>query len=46
MFDYVIKHKGQKVIRNRYKKDFKPECDSDLSRDNSSNFTDLNFEDI
>ena len=46
MMDYVIKHKGQEVISDRHEKDFKPEHTSDLSKDNSSNFTEINFEDI
>lgn len=46
MFDYIIKHKGKEVISDRHEKDFKPEHASGLSKDNSSNFTDINFEDI
>ncbi len=46
MFDYVIKHKGQEVISDRYKKDFKPEHSPEISKNDSSSFTDINFEDI
>lgn len=46
MFDYVIKHKGQEVISDRHKKDFKPEYSTEISKNDSSSFTDINFEDI
>ncbi|MDG1263919.1 MAG: PUR family DNA/RNA-binding protein [Flavobacteriaceae bacterium] len=46
MFDYVINHKGQEVISDRHKKDFKQDHTPEISKNDSSSFTDINFEDI
>ena len=50
MTSYVLNHKGEEVISERHQKDFKKEYSSDkLEEDEipqSSNFTDISFEDI
>ena len=52
MTDYIINEKGEEVISDRHQKDFKKEdhnTDKSITKsdeDNSTDFTDVNFEDI
>ena len=52
MTDYIINEKGEEVISDRHQKDFKKEdhnTDETVTKseeDNSSDFTDVKFEDI
>ena len=52
MTDYIISEKGEEVISDRHQKDFKKEAhntDENITKsdeDNSSDFTDVKFEDI
>ncbi|MDA9631860.1 PUR family DNA/RNA-binding protein [Bacteroidota bacterium] len=52
MTDYIINEKGEEVISDRHQKDFKKEdhnSDKSITKsdeDNSTDFTDVNFEDI
>lgn len=52
MTDYIINEKGEEVISDRHQKDFKKEdynADQTVDKsdaDNSTDFTDVNFEDI
>jgi hypothetical protein len=50
MTSYVLNHKGEEVISERHQKDFKKEYHSDKSEvsetPSSSNFTDIDFDDI
>ena len=47
---YVLNHKGEEVISERHKKDFKKEYTSEKSEDDeipsTSSFTDIEFDDI
>ena len=51
MTDYIINEKGEEVISDRHQKDFKKEDHTDETKtnsdeDNSTDFTDVKFEDI
>jgi len=50
MTTYVLNHKGEEVISERHQKDFKKEFDSIKSESDStpstSNFTNIEFDDI
>jgi len=51
MTDYIINEKGEEVISDRHQKDFKKEDHTDEAKtnsneDNSTDFTDVKFEDI
>ena len=52
MTDYIISEKGEEVISDRHQKDFKKEyhnTDENMTKsdeDNSTDFTDVKFEDI
>ena len=50
MTTYVLNHKGEEVISERHQKDFKKEYDSNKPEDDSlpstSNFTNIEFDDI
>jgi len=50
MTSYVLNHKGEEVISERHQKDFKKEYDSDKTEEykipSTSNFTDIEFDDI
>ncbi|MEM6892264.1 MAG: PUR family DNA/RNA-binding protein [Bacteroidota bacterium] len=48
MMDYIIEEKGLEVISERHQKDFKKEEETPVPKDdnNSSNFTDVSFDDI
>ena len=50
MTSYVLNHKGEEVISERHQKDFKKEYASDkMEKDempSTSNFTDIEFDDI
>jgi len=44
--DYILKEKGLEVISDRHQKDFKKEEIQTGGDENTSSFTDVNFEDI
>ena len=46
MTSYVLNHKGEEVISERHKKDFKKEYGSDKPEEQRSSFTDIDFDDI
>ena len=50
MTSYVLNHKGEEVISERHQKDFKKDYHSERMEDgaspSSSNFTDIDFDDI
>ena len=50
MTSYVLNHKGEEVISERHQKDFKKEHPAEKTEDgelpNTSNFTDIDFDDI
>jgi hypothetical protein len=50
MTSYVLNHKGEEVISERHQKDFKKDYHSERTEDSvspsSSNFTDIDFDDI
>jgi len=44
--EFIIKEKGEEVISERHQKDFKKETIVESEAQNTSSFTDVNFDDI